>query len=156
MEKLMAMAGRKPADRPTVTRHKPTVDWTEVVNVTYDGTRPELPTSRMVMNPKGELQEFPVESRTRDWWEAITTMPHCVLWQPSDWQFALDTAMVHADACHGKTTAMGELRQREKIMGTTVDARRDLRIRYVEPESETPQIAAVANIVDRRQKLLDA
>lgn len=152
----MAMAGRKPADRPTVTRHKPTVDWTEVVNVPYTGPKPELPTSRMVMNPKGELQEFPIEPRTREWWEAISTMPHCVLWHQSDWQFAIDTAMVHADACHGKTTAMGELRQREKIMGTTVDARRDLRIRYIEPEAEAPTIVPVASLDDRRQKLLDA
>ena len=152
----MAMAGRKPADRPTVTRHKPTVDWTEVVNVPYTGPKPELPTSRMVMNPKGELQEFPIEPRTREWWGAISTMPHCVLWHQSDWQFAIDTAMVHADACHGKTTAMGELRQREKIMGTTVDARRDLRIRYIEPEAEGPSIVPVANLDDRRQKLLDA
>lgn len=150
------MAGRKPADRPTVTRHKPTVDWTEVENVPYTGERPELPTHRMVMNPKGELQEWPIEQRTHDWWAAVTSMPHCVLWSKSDWQFALDTAMVHADAAHGKTTAMAELRMREKIMGTTVDARRDLRIRYVEPEADAPEIAVVADISERRQKLLDA
>jgi len=152
----MAIAGRKPADRPTVTRHKPTVDWTEVAAVPYTGPKPELPTSRQVMTPKGELQEFPIEPRTRVWWEAISSMPHCILWQDSDWQFAVDTAMVHADACHGKTTAMAELRMREKVMGTTVDARRDLRIRYVEPEPETPAIAPVASLDDRRQKLLDA
>jgi len=152
----MAMAGRKPADRPTVTRHKPTVDWTEVENVPYEGEKPELPAVRMVMNPKGELQEWPIEQRTHDWWMAVSTMPHCVLWSKSDWQFALDTAMVHADAAHGKTTAMAELRMREKIMGTTVDARRDLRIRYVEPEAEAPEVAAVADLSERRQKLLDA
>ena len=152
----MPVSGPKPTGRQLFTGNTPRTEWLDVPNVPYTGTRPELPTSRLVMNPKGELQEFPIESRTRDWWDAITTMPHCVLWQPSDWQFALDTAMVHADACHGKTTAMGELRQREKIMGTTVDARRDLRIRYVEPESETLQIAVVTDLVDRRQKLLDA
>jgi hypothetical protein len=51
---------------------------------------------------------------------------------------------------------MGELRQRERILGTTVDARRDLRIRYVDPEVEEPAIALVANIDDRRARLLDA
>jgi hypothetical protein len=64
--------------------------------------------------------------------------------------------MVHASASHGSVTAMGELRQREKIMGTTVDARRDLRIRYIDPEPEAPIIAAVASIDDRRARLLDA
>jgi hypothetical protein len=51
---------------------------------------------------------------------------------------------------------MGELRQREKIMGTTVDSRRDLRIRYIDPEPEVPVIAAGASIDDRRTRLLDA
>jgi hypothetical protein len=83
-------------------------------------------------------------------------MPHCVLWYPSDWQFALDTAMVHASAAHGSVSAMGELRQREKIMGTTVDARRDLRIRYVDEELEQLKVVPIASIEDRRTRLLDA
>tara|TARA_B110000971_G_C19792522_1_gene400436 strand:- start:187 stop:438 length:252 start_codon:yes stop_codon:yes gene_type:complete len=83
-------------------------------------------------------------------------MPHCILWQDSDWAFALDTAMVQAAASHGQVTAMAELRMREKVLGTTVDARRDLRIRYVEPEAEPLTVAPVASIDDRRQKLLDA
>ena len=150
----MAMAGRKPSERPTVTRHKPTHDWTEVPNVAYDGEHPELPLSRTVL--KGdEPIEIPIEKRTRDWWTALCKMPHCVLWQDSDWAFALDTAMVHAAASHGQVTAMAELRMREKVLGTTVDARRDLRIRYVEPEAQVA-VAPVASIDDRRQKLLDA
>ena len=151
----MGMAGRKPADRPTVTRHKPTVDWTEVTNVNYEGPTPELPLSRTIL--KGdEPIEIPIEQRTRDWWNALCKMPHCILWQDSDWAFALDTAMVQAAASHGQVTAMAELRMREKVLGTTVDARRDLRIRYVDPEPEAPAIAPVASIDDRRQKLLDA
>jgi hypothetical protein len=100
--------------------------------------------------------EIPIENRTRDWWIALCKMPHCVLWQDSDWAFALDTAMVQAAASHGQVTAMAELRMREKVLGTTVDARRDLRIRYVDPEPETPVIAVVSQIDDRRQKLMDA
>ena len=151
----MAMAGRKPSERPTVTRHKPTHDWTEVPNLPYSGPTPELPLSRTVL--KGdEPIEVPIEKRTRDWWTSLCKMPHCILWQDSDWSFALDTAMVHAAASHGQVTAMAELRMREKVLGTTVDARRDLRIRYVEPEAEAPTIAPVASIDERRQKLLDA
>ena len=62
----MGMAGRKPSDRPTVTRHKPTVDWTEISNVPYDGPTPELPLSRSVIK-EGEPIEIPIENRTRDW-----------------------------------------------------------------------------------------
>ena len=83
-------------------------------------------------------------------------MPHCILWQDSDWAFAIDTAMVHAMANHGIISAMAELRMREKVMGTTVDSRRDLRIRYVDFEDEAPQLEAVASIEERRQRLLDA
>lgn len=60
-------------------------------------------------------------------------MPHCVLWEKSDWQFAKDTAIIAAAFHAGDLVRAQELRQREKIMGTTADARRDLRIRYVEP-----------------------
>jgi hypothetical protein len=59
-------------------------------------------------------------------------------------------------ANHGIISAMAELRMREKVMGTTVDSRRDLRIRYVDFEDEAPQLEAVASIEDRRQRLLDA
>jgi hypothetical protein len=64
--------------------------------------------------------------------------------------------MVHASASHGSVSAMSELRQREKIMGTTVDARRDLRIQYVEPQILESVPAAVINIDERRTRLLDA
>ena len=83
-------------------------------------------------------------------------MPHCVLWSPSDWAFTLDTALVHAQAVTGVISAMAELRQREKIIGTTVDARRDLRIRYIDVEDEPVELAIVNDIDERRKRLLDA
>jgi hypothetical protein len=152
----MVMRGSKPSDRPTVTRHKPTVDWTDVANVPYDGPRPELPDIREIVNKAGELSTFPMPDQTVEWWESVTTMPHCVLWSRSDWAFCLDTALVHAQAVTGVVSAMAELRQREKIIGTTVDARRDLRIRYVEPEAETVGLAPVEDLDDRRNRLLNA
>lgn len=152
----MGMAGRKPSERPVVHRVKPTVDWTDVINEPYSGDVPELPLTRTIVDKNGEPIEIPVENRTRFWWNALTKMPHCVLWQDSDWAFALDTAMVHAAASHGQMTAMAELRMREKVLGTTVDSRRDLRIRYVEPEHETVALEVVTNIDDRRNRLADA
>ena len=152
----MVMSGRKPSERPTVTRHKPTVDWTEVPNVPYSGDRPVLPEVREIINKAGDISVFPMPAQTVTWWESVTTMPHCVLWSPSDWAFCLDTALIHAQAVTGVVSAMGELRQREKILGTTVDARRDLRIRYVEPEKETVQLASVDSLDDRRTRLLNA
>jgi len=73
--------------------------------------------------------QWPAE--TRRWWKAVSTMPHCALWGEADWQFAFDTAVI-ASAFHaGDLRLAAELRAREKILGTTADARRDLRIRYI-------------------------
>jgi hypothetical protein len=80
---------------------------------------------------------------TKKWWRVISQMPHCVMWTAGDWQFALDTAMVAAAFHAGDVRVANELRQREKIMGTTGDARRDLRIRYVESADESADPAVV-------------
>jgi len=156
----MPISGAKPSGRPTVNRNKPTYEWTTVDPSLYDGWRPELPDVRQVMVKNGDVQIVPIEDRTRDWWEAVSTMPHCRLWTKSDWAFALDTAMVHASSVYGSVTAASELRQREKILGTTLDARRDLRIRYSEGEfsnqpATTTAPAPVAHIADRRARLLN-
>jgi hypothetical protein len=65
-------------------------------------------------------------------------MPHAVLWEEADWQFALDTAELAAAAFHDDTKvgAMAELRLREKTMGTTWAALQDMRIRYIAPVEE--------------------
>mgnify|MGYP006863214328 CR=1 FL=1 len=152
----MVMRGTKPSDRPTVTRHKPTIDWVDVENIPYDGPRPELPETREIINKAGESTMFAMPEQTVTWWQSVTTMPHCALWSPSDWSFCLDTALIHAQAVTGVVSAMAELRQREKIIGTTVDARRDLRIRYIDVEDEPVELAIVNDIDDRRKRLLDA
>jgi hypothetical protein len=152
----MVMSGRKPSDRPTVTRHKPTVDWTEVPSTPFAGVVPALPDVREIVNKAGDITVHPIPAQTLTWYASVTSMPHCVLWSPSDWAFCLDTALIHAQAVTGVVSAMSELRQREKIMGTTVDSRRDLRIRYVELEDEVATLAPVDNIDDRRQRLLNA
>jgi len=152
----MVMSGRKPSDRPTVTRHKPAVDWTEIPNVPFMGETPVLPDVREIMNKAGDLSVHPMPEQTYAWWASVASMPHCVLWSSSDWSFCLDTALIHAQAVTGVVSAMGELRQREKIMGTTLDSRRDLRIRYVDVESEPVKLAPVDSLDERRARLSNA
>jgi len=61
-------------------------------------------------------------------------MPHAKLWKASDWRFALDTLELAAQFYDGGPVALAtELRNREKVLGTTLDFRRDLRIRYTQP-----------------------
>lgn len=108
-------------------------DWTEVENTPYDGPAPKLPTRYLI--DEGTLVRAAWPAATKRWWQVVSRMPHCRLWTESDWQFALDTAEVHARFMGGSPAT--ELRTREKVLGTTADARRDLRIRYVDPQPES-------------------
>jgi len=78
-------------------------------------------------------------------------MPHCVLWCPATWQFALMTMELAALVNDDEPRWAAELRARERVLGTTRDALRDQRIRYVDPEpAATATDAAVCNIADYR------
>lgn len=145
----MAVAGRKPAASGQ-TRHrvKPSTEWTEVPNIPYAGEVPDFPLERTIVTREGQGQ-VALQALTLQWWESISSMPHCVLWAPSDWMFALTTATVADAAFCGVSSAATELRNREKVMGTTVEFRRDLRIRYVDAV-ENAKPAEVANIADYR------
>lgn len=138
----MPVAGRKPKPAgQAVNRTKPTHDWTEVVDTPFkDG--PKLPTKR----PDGRA--WP--AWTKRWWNVVRAMPHCALWTQSDWEFAFDTAELKAKFhTEGGTGLATEIRNRERVLGTTADYRRDLRIRYVEAvEQDAP--AEVTNLDDYR------
>ncbi|MFA5517218.1 MAG: hypothetical protein WDA20_13110 [Desulfuromonadales bacterium] len=136
-------AGPKPKpDGTTVHRNQLVHEWTEVIDVPFRGKRPTL--------PRGTSQQ------TRAWWGRVTRLPHCVLWGDGDWQFALDTARVHNAFVHGDLARAAELRIREDRMGTTLGARRDLRIRYVDAVTTTAAPAAedpkVSNFEDERRQ----
>lgn len=145
----MAIAGRKPAASGQ-TRHrvKPSTEWTEVPNVPYSGEVPELPGDRTILTREGQGQ-VTLQPLTLQWWKSVSSMPHCILWAPSDWMFALTTATVADAAFCGISSAATELRNREKVMGTTVEYRRDLRIRYVDADVKV-ESAEVTNIADYR------
>jgi hypothetical protein len=132
------VSGRKP--KP-VHRHsvQPAYDWIDVEDREFSGA-PELPSDRKW------------SAATRDWWTAISTMPHCVLWRRSDWRFAIETAYVCEVFHAGDMRQAQELRRREAIMGTTPGARLGLRIRYVEPE-EVEETRSVAALIDYRKRL---
>lgn len=132
----MALAGAKPKPAgQAVTRHKQVHEWTEIENVPFAGGR-KLPPRR----PGGQV--WP--KRTREKWETWRTMPHAKLWGPAEWDYALDCIEIAAKFHEGDARQATELRNREKVLGTTMDFRRDLRIRYIEPEA--PRIATVTSI----------
>jgi hypothetical protein len=83
--------------------------------------------------------------RSRAQMEADEVDLHARLWRASDCEFARDTIEIAAAFIDGGTVGLAtELRNREKVLGTTIDSRRDLRIRYTEPASSPP--AGVTNL----------
>lgn len=130
----MAIRGRKPKpEGEKVTRHQLSQGWIDVPDVPFgvdDATG--LVTVELGKHPEGRRKW---SQATRDWWEDIASMPHCVLWGPAEWRYARTTALIYDRFVKGDRARGGELRQREKILGTTLEARRDLRIRYVNPRA---------------------
>lgn len=136
----MPAIGRKPKpEDQRRNRHQPTHEWIDVLNAPYEGGVPAV----------GRLP-----ARSQRWWSTISRMPHVVLWDESDWQFAIDTAHIHAEWVRTKRGGLAsELRLREKLLGTTWDARRDLRIRYVQGVTEAEDAKPTA--LEEYRKALD-
>lgn len=136
-------------------------DWTEVPNTPYEGPSLDLPKHR-----RGEPKWQP---QVEAWWETVRRMPHCILWEESDWLFALETAYMKNDwwmEYHGgvvHSTKSTEIRRREDQMGTTREARRKLRILYVDPpetsttDGHDPEVrettATVTELDSRRARI---
>lgn len=142
----MPVVGRKPKpDGQKRNRVKPTYEWVEVEDVPFKGG-PKLPRYRLGQKPWPAL--------TKSWWSAVSSMPHCALWSTSDWQFAIETALVAAEFHDGDVRVATELRNRQRVLGTTFDYRRDLRIRYVD-EVSTSEVssASVTGLAEYRAQL---
>lgn len=126
-------AGRKPKEDRSQVRHRIAVlDFDDIPNVPFDG--PRLPTRWRTVDGAEVRAAWP--KATLRWWEKIRRMPHAKRWTDTDWEHAFMTAELHARISEGRGSFV-ELRSRERRMGTTEDARRDMRIRYVEPSAAT-------------------
>ena len=100
---------------------------------------PDAPFGGGSVLPKRRRSSGPWPEGVAEKWDAWSSMPHAKLWQASDWQFAMDTIEIAAAWIDGGTVGLAtELRNREKVQGTTLDYRRDLRIGYTEPASPPP------------------
>lgn len=135
----MPAPGRKPkpADQKR-NQNKPLIDWELVPEIPYEGPKPD----------PGRLP-----AASREWWRIVSSMPHCILWAESDWQFAVDTAHVHAAWKKAGTAALAsELRQRSAKLGVTWEERRDLRIKYI-PPADVEEPEKPVSLDERRREL---
>jgi len=124
--------------------------WTDYVNMPYTG-----PGSDMELPDTPGITWF---GQVQGWWEQVRQMPHCKDWSPTDWIFAIETALfkqnMYSEFFGGTihATMITEIRRREDQMGCTVEARRKLGIRYVDPaqaaEEETQPEPTTADPAD--------
>lgn len=127
------MAARGPNSKTNKHGRTPSMagDWIDVPDRPYEGPSPNLPAL-----PRRKKYHQMVEQ----WWEQIRHMPHCSKWRPTDWTYAIETALFKQaywdayDRGEASTTAAVDIRRREDQMGTTQEALRKLRIRYIDPE----------------------
>lgn len=143
----MALPGRKPPAEGEARRnpHRKLAEWTEVDDVPFDGPWPDLPAERTIITRDGQIS-VKLQGLTVKWWDTIKRMPHAKLWTDSDWMFAVETALVVDAAFCGVASAQTESRNRQKVLGTTSDFRRDLRIKYVPAGVEREELAEVRSI----------
>jgi hypothetical protein len=145
---LVSMTQTAPKDPEKRRNRTPQVhDWVDVPDVAYDG--PELERLR---------PDVPWHPADLAWWEAIRTMPHCVLWNIGDWTFAAETALIVHELNSGNfsPTLIGHLTRREMAFGMTEAQRRQQRIRYVQQSTEAPVEPPVARDAGRRARLRSA
>jgi len=135
---MVARGGKpKPPGEAINPNRRGSLEWTEVEDVPFEDG-PRLPQKA----PDGKAWHPWAVRKWRNW----RRMPHCVLWTETDWDYALDSVtLAHRMYNDGGITVAAELRIREANMGTTLDARRDLRIRYVEPKAPKPKLQVVGD-----------
>jgi hypothetical protein len=93
---------------------------------------PELPEFRIERD--GDLVEFVWPERTREWWQMWVDSPQSEHFGSSDWQFLLDTALIHAQMWSGNLSAAPELRLRVAAFGATPADRARLRMVFAEAD----------------------
>lgn len=128
------MAGRGPAPKDPARRARTNSDPHGMrVYSTDPVSQPELPDFDVQVERDGELfsQTFVWPEATRRWWATWGAEPMAADFTATDWDFLLDTALLHAKVWgHGDLKLLPELRLRVAKMGATQEDRARLRITY--------------------------
>ncbi|TCO54153.1 hypothetical protein [Actinocrispum wychmicini] len=103
------MAGRGPTPKDPAKRRRRNADPTPPTVVAPDGQvrGPELP----------DTVDWP--EQTRQWWNTWRTSPQAQSMTATDWDFLLDTALLHAELWSGVASVAPKLRLRVGKLGAT-------------------------------------
>lgn len=119
------MAGRGPAPKDPEKRRRRNADPIATTTISpeddYQVEPPELP---------GEVT-WPVV--TLAWWQTWVNSPQAKTFTATDWDFLVDTALLHARFWKGDEKVAGELRLRVAKFGATPEDRARLRMQIGEP-----------------------
>jgi len=138
------VAGRGPAPKPERTRET-------------DNKRREAETIKV--KPDNVLRGFKLPAdiawhpRTVKWWENWRRSPLAQTFTEADWDFLLDTALLHSEMWNGETKHAGEIRLRVSAFGSTPEARLRLRLKI---DDDAAEIAQTVNMDAERRKRLKA
>lgn len=88
------------------------------------GKQPRLP-----VLPQGKWNP-----RTTSWWAKWKEAPQAAHFMATDWEFLLETAMIHHHFWNGDMTLAPELRLRVAKFGATLEDRARIRMQYAQTE----------------------
>ena len=118
------MAGRGPQPKNPKRRARSNSDPIEPTILRFmPGDQPELP---------GGDAKWPL--RTRVWWDVWRDSPQAEHFTATDWEFLLETALIHAKFWAGETSHAGELRLRVAKFGATMEDRARLRMQFAQAD----------------------
>lgn len=127
------MAGRGPQPKDPSRRARANKDPHPQTVLRFEQAEPpDLPP--LQVRDGGELIEVPWPQRTLDWWEMWKASPQAEHFSSTDWDFLLDTAVVHARLWSGEMSAAAELRLRVAKFGATPEDRARLRMQFAQAD----------------------
>ena len=136
------MAGRGPAPKAERSRSNDTARRkAEFTKVTDDG---------QVRGP--DLPDFAWHERTVAWYETWRRSPMAVTFIDADWDFLIDTAMLHTEMWNGSPGLAAEIRLRVGKLAGTPEDRMRLRLEVEKEVTEAKQPRAMNS--DRRARLV--
>lgn len=93
-------------------------------------------------------------SRTRAWWETWRRSPMAQTWLDTDWDFLLDTALLHHVMwTRGKWEFASEVRLRAAKYGATPEDRMRLKLKIETPQGVAPPVETPRAVSARRKNL---
>ena len=138
------MAGRGPAPKPQLTRDN-------------DQARREAATTKVkadgILRGQPLPNDIPWHPRTKAWWNSWRSSPLAQTFTDGDWDFLLDTALLHSEMWNGETKLASEIRLRVSAFGSTPEARLRLKLKI---DDDVSEIAQTVNMDDERRKRLKA